>query len=180
MNYNTLFNGISRFYIGKNLCCLSGQADDIESVIRGNAMPMLFVLQGEVDVEFRTGRGCIKQGHFAVIASADVIGLCINASAVVFVFYPSKRLKFYFRLASESFKLSISETLPIMPPLQQWIDMQLEQSGDNCAPTGIEEWQRCSELVRILLAYPRNAIETLFIPLFACSMGSCKNCRSST
>lgn len=203
MNYTTLFNNNkTRISIGNNLHCISGDAADVMELIRRNPYPILFVLEGELEVRFRTDRNLIKQGHFAVVASANLGDCLLAPSSVVMVFYPSERFARYLGTSSKVFKLSISEILPIHPSLQGWIDEQLEHvSADGySAKNGPMDTQlaennpmntllaeasgadsndraRCLELVRILIAYPRDSINTLFMPLYACSIHNCKNCK---
>lgn len=181
MKYTTLFNNKNKIHIGVNLHCVIGNATDVTNLLCQNHYPILFVLQGELDVRFRTHSKLIRQGHFAVIASADLTGYSLSLASVVLIFYPSERFVRYLDMSSKTFKLSISEILPIQPLLREWIDERLKHyvAGDESVQNNNEishEKIRCSELVRILISYPRDSINTLYIPLYACSIDDCKNC----
>ena len=181
MNDLSLFHDKAPFRIGKKIYCLSDRKEDVLAVIRNNPYPMLFVLQGQLEVHFKMGCHRIGQGELAVVASKEVMDCELSSPLALMIYYPSDRLAGYLGMSSKMFRLSISEILPIQPSLQEWIDKQLRLTA--CAseaaasrPTDGDERQKCAELVRILITYPRNAIETLYMPLYACSIGHCKHC----
>lgn len=178
MNYLNLFEGTDIQDGGDNFRCLYyHQGGDTELVCRSR-YPMLFVLQGSLEMHFKYDLCTIAAGNLTVIETKALTKYHVAPDTIVLVYRPPLRLELLLRQCSAVYGTSYSEPVPILPPLQKWIDQLLTEHMQGKIWINEDAHEQRRVLAHIMmLDYPRRQLGDLYGAFSACVLGDCEKCK---
>ena len=176
MDYRALFKVNDMLDCGDNFCCRYYRGGMAPLTCR-DRYPMLFLLQGALEMRFRFNKCHIDAGELVVIDREDLAEYRPSREAVVLIYTPSQRLSEVFGQCCRVYETPFSQVVPILPHLAEWIGVLLEQSACGIRRTGEEAHGQRRELARILMSYPRKVLGELSTAFSACALGDCERCR---
>lgn len=179
MDYLTLFKNTDRLDGGDFFRFLHYRCGGPKSLECGCRFPMLFVLQGSLKMHFKYSGCIVDAGNIIVIDTEMLTEFHAAEYTVVLVYMPPERLSYFFSQSSQIFDTCFSQIVPILPPLQEWIDHLLEQCSQEVSWTNEGTHVLCRELATILIAYSRRDLGELYAPFTVCARGNCERCRET-
>lgn len=178
MNYSALFSDSGLLDGGDFCCCYCRRGGAVELPCRSR-YPLLFVLQGTSVMRFKYGKCTVGAGNLLVIDVQALAEFSAEPGTVVLIYRPPERLVGLLAQCSLMYDTFFSGLVPILPPLQAWIERLLAELLQNKAPTDEDAYVRRRELARILVRhYPRRLLGELSAAFLACMLGDCEKCRS--
>lgn len=180
MNYTNLFNNTDRLDGGGNFRCLYYRHSGPKSLECECRYPVLFVLQGTCEMRLGYSTCTVEAGNFIVIDAQKLSVYHPAEQTIVLIYLPPKQLSYFFGQCSRSFCSDYSESVPILPPLQGWIDSLLERCTQQVRWTSEDEHGQRRELATILMnSYPRQVLNELYAPFLVCTMSDCERCQET-
>lgn len=178
MDYQSLFKDTDMQDGGDNFRCLYyRQGGDTQLVCR-STFPMLFVLQGSVEMHFRYDQCILEAGNLSVIETKTLSQYRVAPDTIVLIYRPPLRLEMIFRQCSVVYGAPYSEPVPILPPLAVWIDQLLDEHMQGKVWVGEEAHEQRRALAQIMmLDYPPRLLGELYAAYSACVLGDCEKCR---
>lgn len=179
MDYRTLFDETCRLDMGENFCCFYYPGAGTAQLDCESKYPMLFVLQGALDMRLGYDTPRIEAGNLCVVDRSKLMEYRTKASTVIMVYQPPPRLSALFSTCCHIYQMASSENVPILPALREWIDIQLEKSVQGRRCMGEEAHRQRKELLHILTSYTRKELNELATPFSVCPLGDCEKCDES-
>lgn len=177
MNYQSLFEETDIQDGGDNFRCLYYHQGGHTQLVCRSSYPMLFVLQGALEMRFKYDLYAIAAGNLTVIEAKALTQYCVAPDTIVLVYRPPLRLEMIFKQYILVSQTPISEGIPILPPLQVWIDRLLNEHVQGRVWCDDQAHDQRRELARIMtLEYPRRQLGELYAAFSACALGDCKKC----
>lgn len=177
MNYQALFERSDSLDCGDNFCCRYYRCDGAASLECRDRYPMLFLLQGTLEMRFRFDVCTVGMGNLVVVDREELVEYRLSRDAVVLVYTPSQRLSKVFSQCCRVYEKPFSQVVPVLPQLAAWIETLLEQSACGIRRTGEEAHEQRRELARTLMSYPPKVLGELTTAFAACALGDCERCR---
>lgn len=177
MNYQKLFEQTDLLDGGDNFRCLYYRQGGDAELICQSRYPMLFVLQGSLEMRFKYEQCTVETGNIVVIDVPTLMAFCTSPDTIVLVYRPPLRLADFFAQCSKMYDACFSEQVPILPPMQEWIDKLLTEHVQGKVWLNEQAHQQCRELARILIKYTRQQLGELYAAFSTCTMGDCEKCQ---
>lgn len=177
MNYRSLFDETNLLDGGDNFRCYYYHKACLTELECRSRYPMLFVLQGGVEMHFKYDRCTVAAGNWVVIDVKMLTQYIVAEDTIVLGYRPPIRLEMIFKQCSLIYQTPASEVVPILPSLQIWIDRLLVEHTQGKVWIAQEAHQQRRELAHIMmLEYPRRQLGELYAAFSACAMGDCEKC----
>lgn len=178
MDYLSLFKETDIQDGGDNFRCLYYREGGDTQLICRSSYPMLFVLQGSLEIHFMYDLCTVTAGNLTVIDAKALTKYRVAADTIVLVYRPPLRLELIFRQCSAVYDASYSELVPILPPLANWIDQLLAEHMQGKVWISTEAHEQRQALAQIMMQdYPRRLLGELYAAFAACVLGDCEKCR---
>lgn len=177
MDYRALFKENDMLDCGDNFCCRHYRRHGAMQLICRDRYPMLFLLQGALEMRFRFHTCHLDAGELVVIDRDALAEYRPSRDTVVLVYTPSERLSALFGQCSCIYERPFSQVVPILPQLSAWIGELLEQTLSGVRWTGEEAHRQRRELACTLMSYPPKLLGELTTAFSACVLGDCERCR---
>lgn len=178
MNYLSLFQETDLLDGGDNFRCRHYPRSGATELVSRSRYPMLFVLQGELDLHFKYDRQIVTAGNLVVIDTDMLTEFRPASDTVVLIYRPSLRLADLFSQCSRIYETPVSEIVSILPPLQVWIDNLLAEHLQGKVWIDDQADRQRRELAHIMMMdYPRRQLGELYAAFSACALGDCESCQ---
>lgn len=178
MNYLNLFQNADLLDGGDNFRCRCYRAGGATQLLCRSRYPMLFVLQGGLDMRFKYDACSVEAGNLVVIDVQALTEFRTEPDTVLLIYRPPIRLADLFAQCSHTYEADFLQIVPILAPLQTWIDKLLTEhlQGKMWQDDPAHEQRR--ELVHIMmLDYPRRQLGELYAAFSTCVLGDCEKCQ---
>lgn len=177
MNYLNLFQNTDLLDGGDNFRCLYYRQGGATQLICRSNYPMLFVLQGALEMRFKYHTCTVVAGNLVVINVKALDNFVVAKDTIVLVYRPPLRLEMLFSQCSQVYEAPFSEIVPILTSLQEWIDKLLTEHLQGKVWLDKQAHEQRRELAYILMQnYPRRQLGELHAAFSACTMGACEKC----
>lgn len=140
---------------------------------------VLLVMEGEITLSFRGySDKTIEEKSLVVIDRQQLTGFRWTAGTAILEFTPPEKIFRFFGSCSRAFQVPCSTIVPVLPPLQQWIDeLMAERLRPKEELTDIRRRDFCVRLMNILQGYPPLLVGELLVAFQVCAMSGDKKCR---
>lgn len=177
MNYMSLFQNTDLLDGGDNFCCLYYRDGGVTQLIYRSTNPMLFVLQGELQMHSKYHTCIAEAGNMVVLDATVLDSLCVAQDTIVLVYCPPRRLEMLFNQCSKVYDAPFSEIVPILPSLKEWIEKLLTEHLQGKVWLYEQAHAQRRELAHILIYnYPRRQLGEMYAAFSACALGDCEKC----
>ena len=176
MDYQLLFQQNDRFDEGDNFCCTYYRDGGSVELCCRSDYSILFVLQGTLEMRFKYMGYSVGAGQLVAIDKQALIDFRTAPSTILLIYRPPLRLEEILSQCSKIYDTPFSSAVPILPPLQRWIDSLLEQNTGGRRWTEDEAHKQRKELARIFMDYPCRELQELRAVFLLCVWGDCKYC----
>ncbi len=176
MNINSYFKEKSLLPGGNFSCmiCRDGEALPLSDY---GTYPMLFVLQGEIRLDFPMQNKWVKAGHFTVVSHEKLCQILpCKEDTVILRYNPPPRLTNFFKAGCSAIFQQYMTPVPILPPLWEWIESLLEEMASGSTMDETHCQQYCKRFANLIMDYPSKILYEMYIPFYACTRLSCKEC----
>lgn len=166
MDYQSLFTGRD-FLHHSAFSSMIYRAAGILELPNEESYPLIFVLQGSVKILFSGEREWLTEGQLAVIHRTKLQKIECTENTIILKYCPPKKLESYLKQCRRVFSKECSTPVPILPPMEEWIDGLMKELGTTHEEQQIECCAYESRLNEIIIQYPRNCLGELYVPFFA-------------
>lgn len=153
--------------------------DGVVELSHETTYPMLFVLKGHIEMEFGCNTLSIVAGQLVIIDREKLKSVVCDPQTVVLRYTPPEKLAKYFKYCCTTIYQPHTTPISILPELWDWIDRLVEElvSGKEIDNDTSCIYRR--QLAAIIVnSYPAQLRGEIYMPFYACSFGSCEECRT--
>lgn len=177
MNFNSFFKE-KPLLSGGDFSCMICRNCQALTLSGHGTYPMLFVLQGEISLDFPMQNEWVKEGHFTVVNHEKLCQIrSCKEDTVILQYNPPPRLTNFFKAGCSAIFQQYMTPVPILPPLWEWIESLLEDMVSGSTTDEAHCHRYCKRFASIIMDYPSKTLYEMYIPFYACTRLSCKDCR---
>jgi hypothetical protein len=128
--------------------------------------PMVIVLEGALVLEYAIFWQCVSTDNFVAMDSKTLKSCKCERGTVLLFYFPTPKLSEYFVCCCRAFRKPVSNIVPILPNLRQWIDTILLDLSKNISHPDSFYQSYNQELANHLMQYPHHLLGELYVPFY--------------
>lgn len=165
MNYKDLFKD-QAILAGGNFRCGYYKEGEVVVPEWECRYPMVIVLEGSLVLEYAIFRQHVSTDNLVVIDSKTIKSCKCECDTVLLFYLPTPKLSKYFISCYRAFRKPVSNIVPILPNLREWIDPILLDLSKNVSHSESFYQSYNRELAEHLMQYPPHLLGELYVPFY--------------